>query len=325
MTRSHRISLFTAVALPIVLSLAALSQATDESSLQSPRYDSAFWSHWGDGQAELAGYDLKSSRYGELREGNAVTIFVTETFSDEARVKADPGKHAKSDEFPVIKLNLAQDFPTGVYDYNMMTSVFVQLTGRNDRPAGTPTKVSFSAQEWCGHVYHQLLFDDDGIRSTKHSYFDGEADRAYTEKYPGGAITEDALLFWARGLAAPRMTPGTTYSGPMLRSVQYSRLRHRPLTWTTVELSVATETSSVTVPAGEFVVVERTAKIKGGPTWTFHVENAAPHRLIKWENSEGESAELLGSDRMKYWQMNRNGYEKALERIGMKPRPQRMP
>ena len=57
-----------------------------------PAYDQAFWAIWGDGQAELAGYDLTIARYNQPRHGIAVTIFVTETFSNTLRVKADPGK-----------------------------------------------------------------------------------------------------------------------------------------------------------------------------------------------------------------------------------------
>ncbi len=41
-----------------------------------------------------------------------------------------------------------------------MTSAFSALTAVNGRPAGSVSKVSFSAQEWCGHVYAQLLAAD---------------------------------------------------------------------------------------------------------------------------------------------------------------------
>src|ERR1700704_6625736 len=102
--------------------------------------DAAFWKTWGDGQAELAGYDLTYPRYGELRKGVAVTIFVSETFSNQFRVKADEGKHPASDQFPVMKLNLVQDFQTGIYDYNNMTSAFVPMAPVNSRLAGSLTK-----------------------------------------------------------------------------------------------------------------------------------------------------------------------------------------
>ncbi len=117
-----------------------------------PSYDRTFWSTWGDGRAELAGYDLTIPRYNQPRRGVAVTIFVTETFSNSARVKADPGKHPQADEYPVIKLNLVKDYQTGIYDYNEMTSSFVALQPVNGRAAGSPTRISFSRQEWCGQI-----------------------------------------------------------------------------------------------------------------------------------------------------------------------------
>ena len=80
-----------------------------------PPYDQAFWSTWGDGQAELAGYDLTIPRYNQPLRGIAVTIFVTETFSNKLRVKADPSKHPASDQFPVMKLNLVKDYQTGIF------------------------------------------------------------------------------------------------------------------------------------------------------------------------------------------------------------------
>src|SRR5262249_52458683 len=160
----------------------------------APVFDDAFWRRWGDGQAELAGYDLVQPRYGQKREGVALTIFVTETFSNALRVKSDPGKHPESDEFPVMKLNLVEDFPTGIYDYNLMTSTFVALKAVNGRSAGSTTKVSFSSQEWCGNVYAQALFDAASVRHESHSYFDGEADRQETLPYPEAGLAEDALL-----------------------------------------------------------------------------------------------------------------------------------
>jgi hypothetical protein len=117
-----------------------------DASPDAPAYDPEFWRTWGDGRAELAGYDLTYPRYGKPRNGVAVTIFVTETFSNSARVKADPGKHPPSDEFPVMKLNLIKDYQTGIYDYNDMLSSFVGLAPVNGLPPGSLTKASFSSQ-----------------------------------------------------------------------------------------------------------------------------------------------------------------------------------
>ncbi|MEJ7605396.1 MAG: hypothetical protein WKF37_03820 [Bryobacteraceae bacterium] len=84
-----------------------------------------------------------------------------------------------------------------------------------------------------------------------------------------------------------------------------------------MKLEVQKQTRNIEVPAGSFNVELRTATWKDGYRRTFYVEQAFPHRLIKWETSEGERAELLGSDRMKYWEMNAEGGEEALKRMGL--------
>ncbi len=288
-------------------------------------FDAAFWQLWSDGQAELAAYDLTYPRYGETRRGTAVTIFVKEDFANSVRVKTNPGRPA-ADTFPVMKLNLVQDFPTGVYDYNMMASTFVALAPVNGRPAGTPTKVSFSSQEWCGHVYSQLLFDKTDIRQMLHSYFDGEADRTGTLDYPPAGVAEDALLFWARGMAEPALRPGESTERPLLASLEQSRLLHRPLAWQSATFARAAERETVTVPAGTFDTEVFTVETRDPPRRiTISVEHAAPHRVVRWTSSQGHRAELLGSKRLKYWQMNGGGFEATVREFGLMPRPARTP
>lgn len=292
-----------------------------------PGLGDEFWKRWGDGQAEIATYDLTFPRYGEPRTGVAIAIFVTETFSDEARVKADPDRHAKADEFPVMKLNLVQDFPTGVYDYNLMTSTFVALVPFRGRSSGSPMKVSFSSQEWCGNAFHEILPDERTLRSTSYSYFDGEADRAQTLVYPEGAVLEDALFHWARGLGAPRLTPGEGCDVQLLRSTEIVRLWHLPLAWEHARLSRGSSTSRVTTPAGDFEVETLTAEVQGDAarTWTFFVETAEPYHLVGFERSDGKRAELVAVERLPYWEMHAAKFLPDLARIGLQARPPRTP
>lgn len=303
----------------------ARSAPPQEAALTPPSYDDAFRAHWYDGFAELAGYDLNFRRYGVDRSGVAVTIFVTETFSNAARVKADPGRHPESDELPVMKLNLIQDFPTGVYDYNLMSSSFVALEGINKRPAGSATKISFSSQEWCGHAYAQLLFDAETIRFESHSYFDGEGDQSETLKNPARGISEDALFHWARGFAAPAVAPGASAEVQILRSLEEARLEHVPMKWSKAKLSRAAKSQTLKAPAGSIEVTVASAAIEAGRSWTFYIEKAFPHRLIGWDRSDGVTARLLKSERLKYWQLNGPGGEAALKRIGLEPRARRRP
>jgi hypothetical protein len=305
----------------IIVLLLSLSGAQAQSS-RVPSFGDEFWSHWGDGQAELCGYDLSYERYGKRRNGTCVTIFVTETFSDELRVKADPGQHPASDEYPVLKLNWVQDFPTGIYDYNLMTSSFVALTAREGRMAGSPTKISFSSQEWCGHVYQQLLFFGDEVELISHSYFDGEADQTQIIPTSAETIAEDALLHWARGLAFPLVGAGESFEARMVRGAQFVRMNHRPLH--TVEVELTREASTTPVDGFGFARIARVNKA-GEALWSFWVEEALPHRILRWESADGQRAELLASARLKYWELNGPGYEEALEKIGLRPREARMP
>lgn len=322
-----RIGFHRVLALTLTIAVAALYPTTvaADAGEHTVAYDAAFWGHWSDGRAELAGYDLTYSRYGAMRHGSAVTIFVKEEFSNDARVKADAPGHDGDDTFPVLKLNLVQDFPTGIYDYNLMTSAFLALVPVNGRPAGTLTKASFSAQEWCGHAYHQLLFDSVGIRDILHSYFEGEADRTDTLDYPNDGVSADALQFWARGLAEPRLEPGESVQRPLLRSLETSRLRHQPVAWETATFARAAAPQSVTVPAGTFDADVYTVTVAGKTTHTFYVERTVPYRVVKWEMGDGGKAELLATTRLPYWKLHDVGQEQFLQELRLTPRPARTP
>jgi hypothetical protein len=296
------------------------------SSLPAPTFDAAFWSTWGDGQAELAGYELTYPRYGQLRRGTAVTIFVTEPFSNSARVKADPGRHPKPDEFPVMKLNVVKDFQTGIYDYNLynlMLSTFIALQPVNGHNAGFPTKTSFSSQEWCGQVYEQLLYDPSAIDSVSHSYFDGEADRTQRLDYPADGVSADSVLLWARGMASPVLRPGEQRKLPLLRSLETVRLLHQPLAWSEATLSRGLKPETVRVASGEFQGEMWQVNGENGFVLQIWAEQAAPHRILRWQSSSGEKAELTGSARMKYWTLHSEGDEGLLKQLGLMPRPRR--
>lgn len=306
-----------------LLTLASI--VTPASLLASPpAVNDTFWKHWGDGKAEIAAYDLTFTRYGAPRSGTAVAIFVTETFSYSQGVKSDTHTCCTADELPVLKLNLVRDFPTGVYDYNLMTSSWIALTDHRHYRPGHPVKVSFSAQEWCGHAYHQVRFNRGEVASTSHSYFQGEADRSQALPSPARGISEDTLLLWARGLAAPVLQPGESVRVPALRSLTTVRLTHVPLLWGEATLRRLPDTQTVQVPAGTFEVSVLEAKLPDG-TYTYDVERAWPHRVIRWTASTGETASLVGVERLPYWELTGPGQQAVLEKLGLRPRGARMP
>ncbi|NUM75882.1 hypothetical protein HUU40_16080, partial [candidate division KSB1 bacterium] len=127
-----------------------------------------FWGWWGDGKAELSSYQTKTQRYGELREGYAVLVFVTEEISRTTRIKVESEAIPPADRAPVMKLNHVVKFPTGIYDYSLLTSTFSSIESEFGRPPFEPLKISFTAQEWCGHVYQMLIPQRDQVELTLH-------------------------------------------------------------------------------------------------------------------------------------------------------------
>ncbi len=277
-----------------------------------------FWKFWGDGKAELDGYALVEPRYGQLREGTAVAIFVTEDFSDALRVKADPGKHPQSDIVPVMKVNLVRDFQTGIYDYNTMTSTFLRTEAERGEYFRL-MKTSFSSQEWCGHVYMQWLPKGTRLVGTSHSYFDGEADAAPELELPSGGVLEDALPILVRGLRGDWLAAGATKKVPFLRSQLRTRLLHVAPRWGTATVSRSPAAAPVKTALGTLRAITYTVAEDSGDTTTFTVEEAAPHRLLAWKSSSGESARILGSARLEYWKLHGNGDEKYLKQLGLVP------
>ncbi|MEM1107963.1 MAG: hypothetical protein AAGH99_04650 [Planctomycetota bacterium] len=301
---------------------ASLAQSRD-APWTPPSYGSDFGEVWYDGNAEMATYNLTYPRYGELRTGTAVAITVTEPFNPEARVKSDTGGEGTHN---VVKLNLVEDFQTGLYDYNLMTSVFVPTRAVNGLPAGSPTKVSFSMQEWCGHVYQQALFSGakrgrPGVRMSVNSYFENTADQQVKMDHPAGGISEDALILWARGLAGPRLEPGESIEVPVFRSMAVQRINHAKSVWEDATLTRRETPETVSVEAGDFACDVMVAEV-GRRSYAFYVAQDQERMLIKAERSDGYSLELTAVERLPYWQLNRNADEKMLKEIGLERREQ---
>src|SRR5690606_23926934 len=83
-----------------------------------------FKDYWFGGKAEITSYELEQARYGEMRQGKSVLIFVTEPFLAKEQVKADE-HHV--DNVTVLKLNSTKNFITGIYPYSIMSSCFYPI------------------------------------------------------------------------------------------------------------------------------------------------------------------------------------------------------
>lgn len=269
---------------------------------------SAFWSTWGDGKAEISGYRIVTGRYGAPREGRTVLIYVTEPADRRVWIKDDAGDVPTADRVNVMKLNHILKFQTGIYPYSVMTSVFAPVDGIFPERFA-PAKITFSAQEWCGSVYQRLIVQPAAFASELRSYFHTEGDRDATVPTPPGTLYEDALLIQLRELDGS-FAGGKDWSGSIVPSLWSSRKAHaalQPVDATIVRADAVRDGLPVT----------RFTLAYGGVAKTVDIEKAAPRRVLGWATSDGESASILKTARLPYWELHDVGDETYLEQLGL--------
>ncbi|TAL07789.1 MAG: hypothetical protein EPO02_14025, partial [Nitrospirae bacterium] len=228
-----------------------------------------FWATWGDGKAELDGYTLTQSRYGEPRDGKAVMIFVTEDHSvkEQVKIEGDPSKVPAKEKYSVMKLNVVRHFQTGIYSYHVLGSVFCRVDDHFQ-----PSKISVSVQEWCGHVYHQLVIDRRRVVETLHSYFGGEGDQTRVHRFRDPILFADTIPLLVRELQGPWLAPGQTQEfsgGPTLLSL---RLSHKPFEWKTIKITKSAKRILMGSVLGKIAVTRWTIETADQGTLTYWVE-----------------------------------------------------
>ena len=270
----------------------------------------AFTRAWSDGRAELSGYRARINRYGELRDAELVLIYVTEPMDRRTWVKDDdaPAEHRVN----VLKLNASLKFQTGVYPYSVLTSVFAPVD-RFRAEAFAPVKITLSAQEWCGHVFHGVWPGDDRATELVMSYFAQEGERRRDVPTPPGTLYEDALLIQLRELDGP-FAGGADWHGTLVPSLWAIRRAHQP----TAAIAASITRSRALrdgAPVNRFVLRH------GEVSRTFDVEVDGAHRVLGWEGSDGEEVHLLRTARLPYWQLNHPGDEAQRALFGLDPTP----
>lgn len=279
----------------------------------SPSPSPEFLRYWKSGLAELSSYAVTTARYGEPRTGEGVLVFVYEEIDDKTRIKVESDAVPAERRVPVLKLNNVLKFNTGVYDYSVMTSVFSGLAGPGVSRPFEPRKISFSSQEWCGNVYHQVVPRPQGLVSTIHSYFESEGDAESVLPYPaaqgkpgaaGRLFYEDELPILVRELDGEFLAPGASRTLHLLPSLWERRKRHAPLAVKEATLSKG-KPESFRTRAGAKAAIRWTLAW-GGHAMSFWVEADPPRKLLAWEDGKGEKGELIASLRKTYWELNRN-------------------
>ncbi|NND77969.1 MAG: hypothetical protein HKN39_07275 [Flavobacteriales bacterium] len=293
------------------LILASCASKTPEAMPTIVEQNKEFNTYWYTGKAEVNVYDIEQARYGELRNGKAVRIFVTEDFLLNKQVKKESMTTEPSAS--VLKMNFLNKFPTGIYDYSMMSSVFTPVDMSRFKKT---VKVSMSSQEWCGHVWSQLNLDKDQYEFTGHSYFEKEGEQEYYMDY---AFLEDEI--WTRMRLNPLGLPQGNIK--IIPSLMHTRLLHydaEPLN------AIAGLTLKVNDDSHEFYVY--TVKYENGRELQVHAHSQFPYRITYWEDSYESGfgpnkkrlttkATLKKSVKEPYWGQNSNADEHLRQEIGL--------
>lgn len=236
-----------------------------------------FGDYWYQGEAELTSYVLEQARYGEIHEGEAVLIFVTEDLSKSKQVKLDAPSRAPKDKVNVLKLNATRKFTTGIYPYSMMSSIFTPVQ-RQSYPH--TLKVTTSSQEWCGHTFTQMNLKGSRYAVELRSYFESEGDQSLKLD---NVVLEDEI--WNLIRLDPASLPTGTFK--IIPGTMYQRLSHAG--WEEQD-AVAT----LKPAEGDAEMMVYTLSYPGQQRrLTINFQAAFPHAIESWEETARAGA---GSD-----------------------------
>ena len=289
---------------------ATLSGAVEAGAAEVPD----FYAHWGDGRAEVSSYEVVQPRYGELRRGYGVMIFVTEDINRNTLIKVESPRTPPGDRVYVLKLNNLLKFSTGIYDYAVMTSVFSAVEG-GGKESFALRKLTLGAQEWCGQVYDEALVRGGRMEGQLNSYFESEGRHSYELTLPSDFASEDHLLIRIRELRGPVMAPGEELEVALLPSLWSLRRQHRP--HETVR-AVLSKQQPETIVAGERSFEAVPWRWDTGERHkTVWVEKDYPRRILAWEDSGGGRGRLIETLREPYWKLNSNTDAVLRKRLGI--------
>lgn len=260
----------------------------EKSKIYEVKKHENFNQYWYDGNAEITSYKLSQVRYGEIHEGRAVTIFVTEDFLPEKQVKAD---YQNEKNIPVLKLNSTKKFLTGVYPYSLMTSTFSPVD--NDIH---PLKITFSSQEWCGNTFMQLN-NRKNFEIDFYSYFESNSDKKLSlEKN----VLENS--FWNLARINPYQIKKGRYK--IIPSFEFLTLNHKKIKPYDAEVNLLKQDNLLNLTI-YYPELKRKLILNLTEDFPFTIESWEEH-MVRGQKKLVTKAEKIEKIKVKYWNKNSN-------------------
>jgi len=299
----------------LLLGLTSCTNAQKNSPLNSSAAvdHDQFGKYWYQGEAELNHFEIEEIRYGEIRKGSAVLVFVTEDFLTNEQVKLETPADGR-DHTTVLKLNYMEEFTTGIYEYNMMASVFSPVQVHK---YPQPQKISISSQDWCGHAYFQLNNNGNGFDLMGHSYFESEGD--FTAKLPN-VLTEDDV--WVKLRMNPELLPEGEIE--IIPGGFYQRFSHRDWSPAKANAKRIDWDKNDQFPGDNLMAYQLTYP-NLERTLTIIYEKQAPYKIAGWiKKRKGDNGETLTATSVRtnmvksaYWRQHDNDDLNMRDSLGL--------
>ena len=286
-----------------IIALIMLACNASETYPMKNKIDPELEKYWYEGKAEITSYKLSQARYGEMREGRAVMIFVTEPFSEKSMAKSD---RPSSSDVSVLKLNFTKNFTTGIYPYSLMTSSFFPVEGGKHS-----VKISSSSQEWCGHSFMELQNSGKFSINTS-SYFEGKSGSLSLSKN----LLEDDVWSMIR-LKHEDLPKGEI---KMIPSFSFLGLMHKETKAYDCQASLSTDNKGNQQYKLFYPELDRTMIII--------FESSFPHKIIRWEETYVDgygsqrqklstTGEAIKTIKSAYWGKNSNADSMLRNELGL--------
>lgn len=269
-----------------------------------------FSDYWNSGKAEISSYELKQNRYGELRNGDVILIYVTEDFLIEKQVKKEFGNE---EHVPILKMNGLKKFTTGIYDYSIMTSTFTPIEFFK---YPRTLKSTFTSQDWCGQSFSQINVKTGNIYFQVRSYFQSENDQ---EMEVDATYFEDDI--WTRIRLEPQALPLGKIE--MIPSQEFLRLQHKIFDPYDAIASLIlqvndSDSDEFYLYKIEYPELNRIVEIR--------CQSRFPFKILSWKEELGNSvtgevrttsAKLIQTINESYWNLNTNNDKTLRKSLGL--------
>jgi hypothetical protein len=239
--------------------------------------------YWNSGKAEFQVYEATVKKYDVNRKATVKLIMVKEPFDPVRLVKTG----REEDSVNMVKLNMIQQIPTGIYDYFQMASIFFE------RSTGRILKYTMTSQDGCGNTFMEYRRREGKHLFHYHSYFDDQGDLE--------TILEDGELTFYDSLPVV-LRFRLTQAGEYRLNIMDSLISNKWIPLTIREGLVRNRSEEGRKVGGKTYPRVFISEVRRGEQKDLLVFEAEyPYRLLEWRKADGDKMMLNQSHFLYYW------------------------